>query len=53
MTKEEVYKQIVANIMDRVIDLRCCNRDDNCHELAELIESYIPEWTDFLLNGEQ
>jgi hypothetical protein len=53
MTKEEIQKQIVANIMDRVIDLRCCNKYDSCHELAELIESYIPEWTDFLLDGGQ
>lgn len=53
MTKDEIRKEIIANIMDRVIDLKTCCKTDNCYELGTLIESYIPEWTDFLLDGEQ
>lgn len=39
-------KRIIKNIHSRIEDLRACGKRDNCHELAYLIESYIPEWTD-------
>jgi hypothetical protein len=51
MTNNEIREQIITNIMDRVVDLKYCNKHDNCKELAILIESYIPEWTNFLLEG--
>ena len=53
MTNKEIYVQLIANIMDRVVDLKSCNKDDNCLELAFRIQSYIPEWIDFLLIGEK
>lgn len=53
MTNKEIHEQISANIMDRVRDLKSCNKDDNCLELAFRIQSYIPEWIDFLLIGEE
>ena len=53
MTNKEIYVQLIANIMDRVVDLKSCNKDDNCLELAFRIQSYIPEWIDFLLIGEE
>jgi hypothetical protein len=43
---EKERKRIIANIMDRVQDLRSCHKQDNCQELGQLIESYIPEWTE-------
>jgi hypothetical protein len=52
MTNNEIREQVIANIMDRVFDLDNCTKHDNCKELSILIESYIPEWTDFLLEGE-
>ena len=52
MTNKEIHAQLTANIMSRVIDLNSCNKDDNCRELGYLIQSYIPEWIDFLLDGE-
>ena len=39
-------KRIIENIKERIGDLRACNKRDNCQELAGLIESYIPEWTE-------
>lgn len=36
--------RIAKNIRSRVSDLNACGKNDNCKELAELIESYIPEW---------
>ena len=53
MTNKEIHAQLIANIMDRVTDLKSCNKDDNCWELAFRIQSYIPEWIDFLLIGEE
>jgi hypothetical protein len=52
MTNNEIRERIVGNILDRVIDLNSCTKHDNCNELGILIESYIPEWTDFLLEEE-
>lgn len=43
---EHERHRIIENIKERIEDLRACNKRDNCHELAELIESYIPEWTE-------
>jgi len=42
----QAKKRIIAQIESRVIDLRSCGKQDNCRELADLIESYIPEWTE-------
>ena len=39
-------ERIISNIYERVSDLRSCTKDDNCVELGELIEEYIPEWTE-------
>jgi hypothetical protein len=39
-------ERIVRNIQERISDLRTCSKPDNCHEVARLIESYIPEWTE-------
>lgn len=39
-------ERIIANILERVRDLRSCTKNDNCNELGELINSYIPEWTE-------
>jgi alpha-L-fucosidase len=41
----EERERIISNIYDRVSDLRSCTKQDNCIELGELIEEYIPEWT--------
>ncbi len=41
---EQERKQILARIADRVSDLRSCTKTDGCRELADSIESYIPEW---------
>jgi len=38
-------ERITKNIKDRVDDLRHCGKADNCQEFANLIESYIEEWT--------
>jgi len=38
-------ERINKNIKDRVDDLRHCGKADNCQEFANLIESYIEEWT--------
>jgi hypothetical protein len=43
---EHERQRIIENINERIEDLRTCSKIDNCHELAELIESYIPEWTE-------
>lgn len=53
MTNKEIHIKLTENIMDRVKDLNSCNKDDNCRELGYLIQSYIPEWIDFLLIGEK
>jgi hypothetical protein len=37
-------ERILARIVDRVSDLRSCTKTDGCRELADSIESYIPEW---------
>lgn len=37
-------ERIKAKIMDRVIDLKSCGKNDNCYEFGDLIESYIEEW---------
>ena len=42
-------ERITKNIESRISDLRACTKQDNCQELANLIESYIQEWTE----GEQ
>ena len=42
-------ERIIKNIQSRISDLRACGKRDNCQELARLIMSYIPEWTE----GEQ
>jgi hypothetical protein len=42
-------ERIIKNIESRISDLRACSKKDNCQELARLIKSYIPEWTE----GEQ
>jgi hypothetical protein len=39
-------EEIRINILSRVIDLASCNKNDNCAEFADLIESYIDEWLD-------
>ena len=39
-------ERIIANIYDRVSDLRSCTKNDSCVEFGELIESYIYEWTE-------
>jgi len=39
-------ERIISNIYERVSDLRSCTKNDNCVELGELIEEYIPEWTE-------
>jgi 16S rRNA C1402 N4-methylase RsmH len=39
-------ERIVSKIQERVAELRACSKVDNCQELARLIESYIPEWTE-------
>lgn len=39
-------ERIIKNIQSRVTDLRACSKVDNCRQLADLIESYIPEWTE-------
>lgn len=46
MAVEDERERIITNINSRVLDLRACTKNDNCQELAMLIESYIPEWTD-------
>ena len=53
MTNKEIHAKLIENIMDRVADLKSCGKDDNCGELGYLIQSYIPEWIDFLLIGEE
>lgn len=41
---EAERERIVKNIRSRINDLKACTKADNCNELAELMESYIPEW---------
>lgn len=36
--------RIKVAILERVLDLKNCNDDDDCHLFGEFIESYIPEW---------
>lgn len=40
----EERERITKNIQSRIQDLRSCGKKDNCQELADLIEDYIPEW---------
>ena len=37
-------EQIRARIMERVTDLKSCGKNDDCFDLGDHIESYIPEW---------
>ena len=43
---EAERNRIIKNIHSRIEDLQACGKNDNCQELARLIESYIPEWTE-------
>jgi len=37
-------EQIRAAVLSRVADLRSCVSDDECHWIADLLESWLPEW---------
>lgn len=39
-------ERIRANILDRAQDLMSCNKNDDCNEWGQHIESYIQEWLD-------
>jgi hypothetical protein len=36
--------QIRAAVLARVADLRSCVSDDECQRIADLLESWLPEW---------
>lgn len=38
-------ERIVKNIKEHIEDLRTCSKKDSCQEFADLIESYVEEWT--------
>lgn len=42
--RAEERKRIEANIRSRIADLEACTKRDNCLELADLLEDYLPEW---------
>jgi hypothetical protein len=44
--KRQQSHLIRLEMLERVKDLRCCTKRDTCNEVANLIESYIPEWVE-------
>ena len=44
--KRQQSHLIRLEMLERVKDLRCCTKTDNCQEVANLIESYISDWVE-------